>query len=219
MTFVERVGRLGYAAARGVVARLSLAGRVQELEAELRAEQAARRVAERGAQDTQRKLDMANGTVCQQIEAIRGRDEDLAYMNEAVLAGERERNSLFAERDQALRDAEDLRKCHHEAEAENTELRRQLDERTARHAEVLRVREEELAAALLLPARRSWPDLLDAARRQLGERLVQEIGDATLMAQRDAALRRAASLAEELRQARASLAEQILTMAWVPHGG
>lgn len=77
-----------------------------------------------------------------------------------------------AERDQALQDAEDLRAVQWGLNEDINKLMAQLAEgvaqaaeRTAQQLQALSVREEELAAALGLPQRRSWPDLLAAARR------------------------------------------------------
>lgn len=190
--------RIGLGLAGRLLARLSLAARAQELEAErdeFRGQLANERqdawkaIAERD--EAQRKLNLANGTVCQQIEALRERD----------------------------RLAEDLRKCHHEAEAELEALRRELAELKARQVEVIRIHEEELAAKLLLPERRSWPDLLDAVERTMHDkanaeqraglleaRAARPTGDATLLAQLEAKGRHVESLLAEVRKLRAELA-------------
>lgn len=132
MTLRERIG-LGLT--RRLLGRLSLAGRVQELEAE--------------RDGLTNRLDVA-----------------------VEMAAQAEH-----QRDQALRDAEDLRAVVWGLNEDISNLTMQqaegvaqAAERSAAQMEALRVREEELAAALGLPQRRSWPDLLAAARRTVRDR-------------------------------------------------
>lgn len=208
MTLVERIEEIGYAAARRIVGRLTLAGRVQELEAELRAEQAARRVVERAAKEV--------GALRQQLREAEQQAADRKVMANAsireVLDTRAQRDEAQRKLTEALRVEADLRKLHHEAEAENVALRRELEERSACQAEAIRVHEEELAAKLLLPERRSWPDLLAAVERTVhaknnaeqqvslyAQRAAIPTGDAMLLAQLKAAQQRAEAAEARLR--------------------
>lgn len=129
--------RLGLGLARRILGRLSLAGRVQELEAQ-------RDEAERGVNHLTAALDKAEAELVEERRKLAAAEK-----------GEKDQRTMWQ---QAEADAESLREQLAAAEE-------RARDRSAQQAQALLVREEELAAALELAGRRTWPDLLDAVRR------------------------------------------------------